>query len=288
VLKVNRTMLDTKATYKVLDELRGLGEKAPGFSRPMMHFLEPERTSTFNALDIGAFFRGAEFWEYQGSLTRPPCSEVATWLVRRDPVSLSPRQAQLVYSNLRHTMQGPQNSRATHPLGDRGVHVLAAEEARAVEIRGAHGPSVKDFVPVGPNPRADRLDRLNGYAQAAFEASSEADQASQELDYREQKAAFEYAKQVAPYFMKQIPPPEKPHLAKFEYKGWDPEIDTMKVAESMSKAVGSIAANALKQAADKIVEKSSEAAYRTAQEAFKDAETTTTLKPGVVKVNMFR
>merc|ERR1719506_3205832 len=188
VLKVNRTMMDNARAAKVLAELRGLGEKAPGFSRPMMHFLEPERTSTFNALRINDLFRGAEFWEYQGSLTRPPCSEVVTWIVHRDPVSLSPRQAQLVYSNLRITMQGQQNDRNTFPLGDRKVRTFAAVPAGPRDnIRKMHAPTVEDFVPVGPNPREDRTDRMNGYAQAAFEAANEADQASQELDYREQK-----------------------------------------------------------------------------------------------------
>merc|ERR1719478_1123121 len=112
----------------------------------MMHFLEPAKTNGWNALNFNDLFRGMKFWEYQGSLTRPPCSEVVTWIVRRDPVSLSPRQAQLVYSNLRITMQGQQNDRNTFP-------------------------------------REDRTDRMNGYAQAAFEAANEADQASQELDY---------------------------------------------------------------------------------------------------------
>lgn len=291
VLRVNRTILSEDVSRRVLNELRALGEKAPGFSRPMMHFLEPAKTNGWNALNFNDLFRGMKFWEYQGSLTRPPCSEVVTWIVRRDPVSLSPRQAQLVYSNLRITMQGQQNDRNTFPLGDRKVRTFAAVPAGPRDnIRKMHAPTVEDFVPVGPNPREDRTDRMNGYAQAAFEAANEADQASQELDYREQKAAFDYAKQMAPYLMKYVPPPVKPRFANFEYGGWDPEIDTMKVAESMSKAVGSLAANSLKRASDDILEHTKKAAYKAAQEAFKEAERNLREKSSRVgvKVNMFR
>merc|ERR1719420_1828258 len=81
-----------------------------------MHFVEPNKTNDWNAFQPNSFFLGATFWEYQGSLTRPPCSETVTWLVRRDPVSLSPRQAQLIYSNLRKKITGKMNNRAVMPL----------------------------------------------------------------------------------------------------------------------------------------------------------------------------
>lgn len=295
VLKVNRTILDAAESKRVLTELQALGEKAPGFSRPMMHFLQPQKTNAWNALQINDLFRGATFWEYQGSLTKPPCSEVVSWLVRREPVSLSPRQAQLVYSNLRMTMQGKQNDRATFPLGERKIRVYAASEfpngPQDPDIRTQHAPSVEDFAPIGPNPRPDRTDRMNGYAQAAMEASSELDQKSQELDYREQKAAFDYAKWVAPNFMKFVPPPVKPKFASYKFKGWESQaLDPLKIAESMSKAVGSIAANALKSASDKIIKHTQDEAYKAAQQAFKDGEKKAdeAKQASGLRVNMFR
>lgn len=281
VIPVNKTIMTDAQSEKTLNDLLALGETAPGFSRPMMHFVQPEKTSKWNALNFNDLFLGASFWEYQGSLTRPPCSETVTWLVRRDFVSLSPRQAQLVYSNIRKKLKdkAPSNNRALMPRGDRGFKVFQAEPGN--DLTEQRAPSVDDFVPVGPNPRSDRLARLNGYAQAAINKATEADQDSQMLDYRIQNAAYRYASELTPELTMKIPEPTPPKFDAYAYQKQDPIVNQVKVAESMTKAVATMAANNLKQAADTIVAKARKGAYEVARIAFEKAAdaATTTLPP---------
>lgn len=283
VIPVNKTIMDDVQSKKTLDDLLALGETAPGFSRPMMHFVQPEKTDDFNALNFNDLFLGASFWEYQGSLTRPPCSETVTWFVRRGFVSLSPRQAQLVYSNIRKKLKdlAPSNNRALMPLGERSFRVYQAEPGEMEEVVSAKAPSVDDFVPVGPNPRADRTARLNGYAQAAINKATEADEESQMLDYRIQSAAYRYARELTPELTSKIPAPIKPKFDAYAYQRTDPVIDQVKVARSMSKAVAQMAANSLKSAADMIVAKARKGAYDVARVTFEKAAdaATTTLPP---------
>ena len=41
---------------------------------------------------IVVLVQGGTFLEYAGSLTAPPCSEIVTWFVRRDPLMASDDQ----------------------------------------------------------------------------------------------------------------------------------------------------------------------------------------------------
>merc|ERR1719379_2183629 len=112
----------------------------------------------------------------------------------------------------------------------RGFRVFEAVAATK-PIHDAKAPSVEDFIPVGPNPREDRTARMNGYAQAAINRATEASEESQMLDYRIQKAAYDYAKTLTPELMKKMPEPVKPKFTAYEYQEQDPIINQVKVAE---------------------------------------------------------
>lgn len=74
-------------------------QKAPGVQINVADFL-PEKHGYYN---------------YQGSLTTPPCTEIVTWYILKDPTSISPQQVQTFkkyYSN---------NARPVQPLNDRKV-----------------------------------------------------------------------------------------------------------------------------------------------------------------------
>ena len=40
-----------------------------------------------------------DFFTYEGSLTTPPCSEVVTWLVLREPLKISEREVRCFHRN---------------------------------------------------------------------------------------------------------------------------------------------------------------------------------------------
>lgn len=55
----------------------------------------------------------ATTWRYAGSLTTPPCSEVVSWVIYRQPVTASPQQLQAFASLF------PNNARPVQPLNRR-------------------------------------------------------------------------------------------------------------------------------------------------------------------------
>lgn len=59
--------------------------------------------------------KGLEYWTYEGSLTTPPCSEIVTWMVARQPISVETASI-AAFTNLY-----PNNARPILPLNRRLV-----------------------------------------------------------------------------------------------------------------------------------------------------------------------
>ncbi|MDX2229853.1 MAG: carbonic anhydrase family protein [Leptolyngbyaceae cyanobacterium bins.349] len=79
-----------------------------------------QATTLVNATDL--LPRDRRFYEYQGSLTTPPCSEAVLWLIMAQPISLSVQQIQ------QFARLFPQNARPLQPLGDRVIRRSLAKE----------------------------------------------------------------------------------------------------------------------------------------------------------------
>ncbi len=69
-----------------------------------------------------------DYYEYQGSLTTPPCTEGVTWLVVKDHITMSPDQIAAFQALYDH------NYRPVQPLGDRQI------QYGDFTYSGAHGP----------------------------------------------------------------------------------------------------------------------------------------------------
>lgn len=71
---------------------------------------------------------GGEFFEYAGSLTAPPCTERATWLVRKESLMVSQSQIGTYRSAVMATTMGFGNYRTAMPLNGRTVRLLRAAQ----------------------------------------------------------------------------------------------------------------------------------------------------------------
>lgn len=82
--------------------------------------------------NLNSLLGDGDFLTYSGSLTKPPCVEIVTWLVKAEPVLISDGQAQQLH-NIIYSMAGNVgNARSTMPLNGRVIGaikaVLEAEE----------------------------------------------------------------------------------------------------------------------------------------------------------------
>lgn len=125
-----------------------------------------------NTTDFNRMLQGGTYFRYEGSLTVPPCEEIATWMVRREPLSASEAVVASITNAILSGTSGFGNFRAALPLGDREVDVLSA-------VRG------KPPVPAGPaEPIKEQGEVFSGQSAAlrAAEATRKANEAVHYLD----------------------------------------------------------------------------------------------------------
>jgi len=141
--------------------------------------------------DLGPLLEGATFFEYEGTTTAPPCAEVVTWMVRREPITASVKQLQLMEDALFQLSASFGNFRATMPILGRTIDLRVAEEE-------APPPQLHIDIPPSPNAMPDRE------YQAMYTASNSLRAAKQTLDYvtdvdhRIRQAALAHARELMP------------------------------------------------------------------------------------------
>ena len=89
--------------------IQGLWDAIPGVD---------ESPAAVGALDPGTLLpEGRAYYRYQGSLTTPPCSEVVSWVVMTESISVSVRQIDAFAALY------PMNARPVQPLNDREIRL---------------------------------------------------------------------------------------------------------------------------------------------------------------------
>lgn len=133
-------------------------------------------------LDINAFLEAGTYMEYGGSMTAPPCAELATWLVRREPILASNTQVFYLHDGI-YKMTGEfGNDRAVMPLNGRQVRVLnAMKESRPIPTPPG--------IPTG-GPQADKEYKAARWAKDALKISKSSTAYIRDLDRRLRSAAM--------------------------------------------------------------------------------------------------
>jgi carbonic anhydrase len=218
--------------------------------------------SDMNQLDLNRLIEGGTYFEYAGSLTAPPCSELVTWFVRRDAIRASTSQYRLLKDALYEMTADFGNYRTTMPLNGRPIAVRTA-----VREEPPPEPPVPS-IPIGPNPRTDREFRAMKWAKDALEVATGATNYIKDLDQRLRKAALAHARALAPDLADMISTPAPPTAAPTGPGGpsaSDIEATASHMAKTISEAAGEAIAEAKAQISAEAKKAADAAAARTAQ-----------------------
>ncbi|XP_075684190.1 carbonic anhydrase 3-like [Rhinoderma darwinii] len=109
-LKIGKAKPHLKAILEALDCIKTKGKKA--------HFTDFDPSILFPT--------SRDYWTYQGSYTTPPCEECVTWLLLREPITVSSEQMEKfrsIFSTMECEvpMHMVNNYRPTQPLNGREV-----------------------------------------------------------------------------------------------------------------------------------------------------------------------
>jgi len=217
---------------------------------PMVNQKALAPVSIFDPFDLGMLLQGGTYFEYAGSLTAPPCAEVATWMVRREPIMASDQQVAYLHNKIMEMTALFGNNRATMPLNGRPVAVRMA-------VQDTPPPAApKPPMPSGPNPATDRSFRAMKWAKDALKIAKASTDYIRDLDIRLRNAAEAHANALAPDIMHAramagTPPPPMHPVG---------PIDMAKTATSMANALAKQAAAAINNAAQQLTVEAKQAA----------------------------
>lgn len=211
-----------------------------------------------NPWDLNNLLRGGTYFEYAGSLTAPPCAEVVTWFVRREPVLASDLQVLYLHDGIYGTTADFGNYRSVMPLNGRTIAVRQA----VMEEPPPKKPEMS--IPLGPNPRTDREFRAMKWAKDALKIAKGATDYIKDLDMRLRSAAQAHANALAPSLTPAAVPTAPPTAV--QAQGVQP-IDIAKTADSMAQSIAQAAKEAIASAAQQIGVEAKAAAMAAAKDA---------------------
>jgi len=241
--------------------------KDPNFNKQIQFFLKEEPppvnmkvTATvdqFVPLDLNELVKDATYFEYTGSQTAPPCAELVTWFVRREPILASDAQVSVLKNAIYQLSADFGNYRKAMPLNGRVVAVATAEEEAPPGQAPTQVVADSNFV----NPTSTRVGRAMKWAKKALKISKTATDYLKNLDERAQAAAQAHVAALAPDIQATPPPP--PVVA-----GPPPNpVEMAKTASQMATMIAAAAKDAVNEAARDIASEAQNSAMAAANEA---------------------
>jgi len=222
-------------------------------------------------VELNELFSGSKFFEYAGSLSAPPCAEIATWLVRQKPVTGPEAQVRALYDAVLAASGGYGNFRSTMPLNGRTV---ALREAMAEDAPLTAPPDVS--IPSSASTLAEgREARAEQWAKDALKIARTSADYARDLDRRVHSIAEAHEHILAPLPTSQEVPQPGPQGGSpnasavsrpsgSHAPGQAPHIPSI---ESLSQAVEVAAKEAVADAVKQISAETRAAALQAAQDA---------------------
>jgi len=141
---------------------------------------------------------GGTFYEYAGSLTAPPCAEIATWLVRKEVLKASDKQVFALHDAIYKTTAEFGNYRELQPLNGRKIVM------RRGTLEDPPQTGNKKEAAPGLPEGADREFKAMKWSMNAMNIAKSSINYIADLDSRLRNAAAAHAKALAP----ELGPPE--------------------------------------------------------------------------------
>jgi len=146
-------------------------------------------------MDLNSFVQGGTYFEYAGSTTAPPCAEIVTWLVRREPLLASYAQVKALHDGI-YALTGAQgNFRDVQPLNDRPISIRVA----VGENPPLNAESIR-ALPPSLSVHPDKGFTAMRWAKDALRVSGSASDYIQDLDRRVRNAAQAHSNALSPQY----------------------------------------------------------------------------------------
>jgi len=249
----------------------------PNFNPQVQMFLKVEPPAVnmkvrmpadnMNPLMLNDLMQGGAFYEYAGSLTAPPCAEIATWLVRKDALMASDKQVAYLHDAVYKSTADFGNYRALMPVNGRAVNM---RQALLEDLPPAAKPAVQ--LPGRPQ-QSDREFRAMKWAMDAMTIAKSSTDYIKDLDTRLRNAALAHAEALAapiePLGEAGAMGPGGAGAApgmKGAAGGYG-EVHMEKTAETMARALADAARSEIEDASQEISVTAKKAALQAAREA---------------------
>jgi len=224
-------------------------------------------------MDLNSFLAGGTYFEYAGSTTTPPCAEVVTWLVRREPVWASFAQVKALHDGISGITAAQGNFRDVMPLNGRAVSVrVAVEEDPPMSSQSLQVPPPR--LAAHPDPGFTSM----RWAKDALRISVSASDYIQDLDRRVRNAAQAHSNALSPQYSTTLIMTTTP----FMYTA-TMNLNPESVAKSMAATISAAAKDAVASAAQQVSQQAKTSAIEAANEAVRmvmSSAVSATLKPG--------